>query len=153
MKDAVSAFRAYINRKGLKNTPQRMHIVDIFLRAGGHLTTEELYDRIKKTDPAIGQATVYRTMKLLCDSGLAKEVHFGDSIARYEPIFGAKHHDHLICESCGANIEVMDEQIERLQEQLAKRHGYTLTSHRMSLYGVCKRCRSESRRIPAAIFS
>ena len=142
MKDAINAFRAYINRKGLKNTPQRQKIVEVFLKSGSHLTTEELYDKVRKVDPAIGQATVYRTMKLLCDSGLAKEVHLADAIARYELVYGEKHHDHLICESCGMNIEVMDEEIERLQEALARRHGFVLTSHRMALYGVCRRCHS-----------
>jgi Fur family ferric uptake transcriptional regulator len=140
MKEALTAFQAYISRRNLKNTPQRQRIVEIFLKAGGHLTTEELCNLIKKIEPGIGQATVYRTMKLLCDSGLAKAVYFGDSIARYEPIYGSKHHDHLVCESCGAHIEVVDEEIERLQERLAKRHGYMLTSHRMSLYGLCNRC-------------
>ena len=150
MKDAISSFRSYINRKGLKNTPQRLRIVEVFLKAGGHLTTEELYVRIKLADSSIGQATVYRTMKLLCDSGIAKEVHFDDAAARYEPIFGEKHHDHLICESCGSHIEVVDEEIERLQERLAKRHGYQLTAHRMSLYGICGRCRGGAeRRLPS----
>ena len=150
MKDAVSSFRSYINRKGLKNTSQRLRIVEVFLKAGGHLTTEELYERVKLADPSIGQATVYRAMKLLCDSGIAKEVHFGDAAARYEPIFGEKHHDHLICESCGSNIEVVDEEIERLQERLAKQHGYKLTAHRMSLYGICKRCRWDAEKRPSS---
>lgn len=141
MKEPISVFQDYIGRNSLKVTPQRMLIVDVFLKAGGHLTTEEVYERVKSVDPSVGQATVYRTMKLLCDSGLAKEVHFGDGVARYEQKYGSKHHDHLICERCGANIEVLDDDIERLQEELARRHGYVLTSHRMYLYGICPACR------------
>lgn len=142
MQEAMNVFQEYISRKGLKSTPQRQLIVDVFLKAGGHLATEEVYDLVKKVDASVGQATVYRTMKLLCDSGLAKEVHFGDGVARYEQKYGSQHHDHLICERCGRNIEVLDENIEHLQEELARRHGFVLTSHRMYLYGICEACRT-----------
>ncbi len=141
MKEPIQVFIEYIGKSSLKVTPQRMRIVEVFLREAGHLTTEELYEKVKVVDNSVGQATVYRTMKLLCDSGLAKEVHFGDGVTRYEKKYGSEHHDHLICEACGRNLEVMDEQIELLQEQLATRHGFKLTSHRMYLYGVCSECR------------
>ncbi|GFM36148.1 Fur family transcriptional regulator [Desulfovibrio psychrotolerans] len=143
MKEPAQVFTEYIAKNGLKVTPQRLRIVEVFLREDGHLTTEELYERVKKVDNTVGQATVYRTMKLLCDSGIAKEVHFGDGVARYEKKYGSEHHDHLICEACGKNLEVIDEQIELLQEQLAARHGFVLTSHRMYLYGVCDDCRGK----------
>ena len=143
MKEPIQVFTDYITQNGLKVTPQRMLIVEVFLRDQGHLTTEELYEKVKKADPSVGQATVYRTMKLLCDSGLGKEVHFGDGVARYEQQYGSKHHDHLICEKCGKNLEVMDDRIEKLQEELAAKYGYVLTSHRMYLYGMCDECRSK----------
>lgn len=145
MKEALQVFTEYIAKNGLKVTPQRLRIVEVFLRESGHLTTEELYERVKVVDGSVGQATVYRTMKLLCDSGIAKEVHFGDGVARYEQKYGSEHHDHLICEACGRNLEVIDEEIERLQEELAERHGFTLTSHRMYLYGVCEDCRNSKK--------
>ena len=126
--------------KGLRMTPQRERIMDIFLREAGHMTTEELYARIRQKDPSLGQATVYRTVKLLCEAGVAREVRFGDGVARYEQR-GEAHHDHLICERCGKNIEVMDPELERLQEALAREHGFTPTFHRLYLYGVCKECR------------
>lgn len=140
MKNPLVVFQEYITRKKLKATPQRFLIVDVFLQSRGHLTTEELYERVKAVDGSVGQATVYRTMKLLCDSKLAKEVHFGDGVARYEHNYGEKHHDHLICERCGENLEVLDEDIERLQDELATRYGYKLTTHRMYLYGICPTC-------------
>lgn len=143
MKEPLQVFTDYIAKNGLKVTPQRLRIVEVFLRESGHLTTEELYERVKVVDGSVGQATVYRTMKLLCDSGLAKEVHFGDGVARYEKKYGSEHHDHLICEICGKNLEVIDEQIEQLQEELAARHGFRLTSHRMYLYGVCADCKGK----------
>ncbi|MEF2678972.1 MAG: transcriptional repressor, partial [Bilophila wadsworthia] len=106
-------FRSFLKNKGLRNTPQRQQIMEVFFNESGHLTTEEIYDRVRKEDPSLGQATVYRTMKLLCEAGLAREVRFGDGLARYEHAADA-HHDHLICENCGRNIEVVDSQIEEL---------------------------------------
>ena len=139
----VEAFSDYIAKQGLKNTPQRRLIVDVFFTSGKHLSTEELYDRVRAVDDGVGQATVYRTLKLLCEADLAREMHFGDGTARYEPITDDSHHDHLICTVCGRNQEFVNEDIERLQEELAARYGFVLTSHRMYLYGVCDKCRKE----------
>ena len=137
----VEAFSDYIAKQGLKNTPQRRLIVDVFFKSGEHLSTEELYDQVRAVDEGVGQATVYRTLKLLCEANLAREMHFGDGTARYEPIADDSHHDHLICTACGRNQEFVDEDIERRQEELAARYGFVLTSHRMYLYGVCDNCR------------
>ena len=142
MDNALSRFQSYLKDKGLKVTPQRRFILEIFHQAKGHLSIEELYRRIHDADPCIGQTTVYRTMKLLVDSGIAREVQFADGLVRYENVYGASHHDHLICESCGKNIEIMDSRIEQLQELLAAHHGFVLTSHHMCLYGVCPDCRA-----------
>jgi Fur family ferric uptake transcriptional regulator len=141
MKEPQSVFAEFLSRRKLKMTPQRRLILDAFLAAEGHLASEELYEMVKRQDKSIGQATVYRTLKLFSESGLAKEVHFGDGVTRYERKYGAGHHDHLICERCGVNVEVLDERIEALQEDLAKRHGFELTGHKMYLYGICSRCR------------
>ena len=137
-------FNKFIAAQGLKNTSQRNLIADVFFKTEGHLSTEELYEKVKVKDSSIGQATVYRTMKLLCESELAKEVHFGDGLARYE-LDNDKHdhHDHLICSSCGTTIEVLDELIEQRQNALAQQHGFVLTSHRMYLYGICPNCRNK----------
>lgn len=143
MKDSLKQFSEYIIANGLKFTPQRRLIVDVFLKQDGHLTTEELYDKVRREDSSIGQATVYRTLKLLCESGLAKEVFFGNGMARYEKTFGSPHHDHLICIACGKQVEFVDESIEKLQEELAEKNNFLLTSHHMYLYGVCPSCRKK----------
>ena len=130
----------HLNDKGLKMTPQRGVILDEFLDVEGHLSAEELYYVIKQADPTIGQATVYRTIKLLADAGIAKTVYFGDGIARYEPRYGTSHHDHIICEKCRRQVEFIDPEIEKLQEKQARIHGFNLTSHRMILYGICPDC-------------
>ena len=96
---------------------------------------------VKKADSSVGQATVYRTLKHFLDAGLARSVHFGDGVNRYEPSYGQEHHDHLICENCGKSVEVVDPEIERLQEVVARDQGFILTRHKMYLYGICEDCR------------
>ncbi|MGD9609464.1 MAG: Fur family transcriptional regulator [Desulfovibrionaceae bacterium] len=140
MKDPFAIFAEFIARKKLKMTPQRRQILEVFLVEHGHATSEELYRKVKREHPSIGQATVYRTLKLLADAGLAKAVEFGDGAMRYEILYGQSHHDHLICEECGVNVEVVDPAIERLQEEVAARHGFALTGHKLYLYGICPAC-------------
>lgn len=136
------AFTAYLRQHRLKITPQRRLILDIFLLEPGHVSSEELYAKVKRRDASIGQATVYRTLKLLAGCGLAEAVSFADGITRYEPHFGAEHHDHLICELCGRTIEIMDPLIETRQEELAAKFGFTLVRHKMDLYGLCPKCQT-----------
>ncbi len=136
----------YLAAQNLKLTPQRKLILDMFLQEKGHLTSEELYDKIKKQAPSIGQATVYRTLKLFSEAELAREVHFGDGVTRYEINHSDAHHDHILCDICGKTLEVVDDEIERLQEQLAKAHGFSLTRHKMYLYGICAGCQKKAGR-------
>jgi len=138
----------YLHALGLRMTPQRQCIMDVFLREEGHRTIESLLIAVHKVDPSIGQATVYRTMRILCEATIAREVHFGDGVARYEHLH-EQHHDHLICERCGLTIEAVDPKIEQLQEALARKHGFIPTSHRLTLYGICPKCRTSKPNIPA----
>ena len=130
----------HLNKKRLKMTPQRGVILDRFLDVEGHLSAEELYHLVRQSDPAIGQATVYRTVKLLAEAGIAKTVDFGDGVARYEPRYGTSHHDHLVCKKCRRQVEFVDPEIEGLQEKQARIHGFNLISHRMVLFGICPDC-------------
>ncbi len=140
MNAARDQFFNYLAREKLKFTSQRALIFDVFWDTEGHVSPEELYGKVKEKDPSIGQATVYRTLKLLSDSKIAREVDFRDGVTRYEPYFGQSHHDHLICTLCGMSVEVVDENIEKLQEKLARKHGFTLSGHSMYLYGKCSKC-------------
>lgn len=142
MPTAQTYFSEYLAAQKLKVTPQRMIILQVFLEKDGHVSSEELYDEVRRVDESIGQATVYRTLKLLSESGLAKQVDFKEGVTRYEHNLGVAHHDHLICERCKKTIEIVDERIERLQEELAARAGFILTGHRMDLFGLCPDCRS-----------
>lgn len=128
----------YMRKKGLRSTNQRRTVTDVFFRSPGHLSIEELLQVVRKEDPKVGYATVYRTLKLLKESGLAHERHFGDGVSRYEVHYEDEHHDHLICTECGEIIEFEDDRIERLQLKLAEEKGFVLHRHRHDLYGVCK---------------
>lgn len=132
-------FYNYLSNKGLKSTSQREIIVDTFLRTKGHLPIEELLKRVRKRNINISYATVYRTLKLLIECGVAKERHFSNSPAVYERIVD-EHHDHMICLECGKIIEFENEEIEALQEQVAKLHHFTIFRHKHEIYGRCNRC-------------
>ncbi len=131
---------AYMETKGLRSTAQRRLVTDLFFRASGHLSIEELLARVRAKDPRVGYATVYRTLKLLTECGLAYERNF-DGVARYEVAYKDEHHDHLICIECARIVEFEDDRIERLQEEAAHAHGFTLERHKHELYGVCPECR------------
>ena len=132
-----------MSRNNLRDTPQRELILETFLKREEHISAEELYDVIKKRDPSIGQATVYRNLKLLTEAGLAREVVFGDGVVRYEHNYKHPHHDHLICRGCGKTVEVVDSVIEELQKRVAEQFGFELTDHAMYLYGNCEDCKTK----------
>ena len=136
----------YLTGQGLKSTRQRDEILNIFVAAGRHLSAEELYLLVKKSDPAIGYATVYRTLKLLAEAGLAEERRFEDGFTRYEHRSTDSHHDHLICTQCGAIIEFENERIEALQQDVAKKNRFLVQSHKLELYGLCSECRGKAGR-------
>jgi Fur family ferric uptake transcriptional regulator len=134
----------YLTVKGLKSTNQRNKILKIFVDAGQHLSAEELYDRVKKIYPGIGYATVYRTLKLLAEAGLAQERRFEDGVTRYEHTSLDAHHDHLICTKCGAIIEFENKRIEALQQDVARKNRFQVQSHKLELYGLCADCQKNN---------
>ena len=137
------ALASYLEDHNLKHTRQREAILEVFLEVEGHITGEELHRRVRRKFPAIGYTTVYRTMKLLCEAGLAHERHFGEGEALYENV--STHHDHLICTECGRIIEFENPQIEALQELAAREFGFVIKSHKMEIYGLCEGCAKPKR--------
>ena len=133
----------HIARNGLNITRQRMKIADIFLDIPGHSTLDDAYAAVSAIDPSIGQATVYRTLKLLCDAGLVRELHFSNEKARYESANATVHHDHLLCEKCGKLTEFIDPDIEERQMRIAEENGYKLIGHTQLLIGICPECQKK----------
>jgi Fur family transcriptional regulator, ferric uptake regulator len=134
------AFKSFIEQKGLKTTRQRDVILEAFLASNQHLSIEELYLKLRSKHPSIGYATVYRTLKLFAESGIAREIHFGDGQTRYEHCTEGEHHDHLVCTKCGNIQEFEDERIETLQAEVAAGYGFRIKNHKLELYGLCARC-------------
>lgn len=131
----------YLEAHNLKRTRQRDVILDVFLAAKGHVSSEDLYQTIRKKNPRIGYTTVYRTMKLFVEAGLAEERHFDDGVARYE--VEQDHHDHLVCTQCGRIVEFESDLIEKTQTEIAAKYGFRILRHRHELYGHCSNCRDE----------
>ena len=136
-------FLQYMRERGMNVTRQRLKIADLFFALPGHHTLEELYTLIRQREPGIGQTTVYRTLKLLCEANLALELQFGDGIARFEPVSVNAHHDHLICQRCGHAVEFHSDAIEAQQAEIAREYGFRLLGHAHYLYGLCPECRKK----------
>ena len=137
--ELLDRLESYMAKNGLRSTSQRRLVTETFFRSTGHLSIEDLLAIVRDADPKIGYATVYRTLKLLKDCGLAYERHFGDGVSRYEVALEDEHHDHLICLDCGKIVEFENDEIERLQDELAKRHGFKLKRHVHELYAIGRR--------------
>ena len=137
---AKEQFRQFIAEKGLKSTSQREDIADIFFKTTTHVSLEELLKKVRRKNSRVGYATVYRTMRLLAECGLAFERQFGDGQTRYEHLIDDSHHDHLICVKCGAIAEFSNQTIEELQKRIATEKGFTVINHKMELYGHCAKC-------------
>src|SRR5437016_1494648 len=137
----MQVFMEYLQDRKLKLTPHRQLILDIFLANEGHRSVEDIYRVVREDDPRIGYTTVYRTMKLLLDSGLAREIDLADGITRYEHLYNHQHHDHMICMQCGTSIEFYNADIEAVQDAASDQLGFKVLDHRLQIYGLCKSCR------------
>jgi Fur family ferric uptake transcriptional regulator len=133
--------KTYMKQKGFKSTRQRDIIASEFFKCEDHITAEDLYMKINKRHKEIGSTTVYRTLKLLAESGLATARVFADQLIRYEPVSEDEHHDHLICLDCGSIIEFEDPKLERLQERIASDFGFSIVDHKVEFYGHCRDCK------------
>jgi Fur family ferric uptake transcriptional regulator len=140
MTEEKEIFHRHIQKAGLKRTAQRDLILDVFLRTEKHLSSEDLYQLAKEEDPNVGHTTVYRTLKLLVDAGLAREVRFGDGRTRYEHNYNHPHHDHMICTECGKTIEFYSAELEAIQDAIVAKHKFRPTQHSLRIFGVCAQC-------------
>lgn len=131
--------RHVIRKLGLKVTNQRIAILEVLRSNRNHFTAQEVYEKVIGRYPMIGFATVYRFLRALSDHSFVTEVRMGGLPARYE-WKTKEHHDHLTCQCCGKICEFEDSQIEKLQKEVAKKFGFTLTRHVLELYGLCPQC-------------
>ncbi len=137
----LQEFKELLKRNGLKYTNQREIILQTLYNNSEHLTPELLHDLIQKNYPDIkvGIATVYRTLSLLEESALVTSISFGAQGKKYE-LDTKHHHDHMICTACGKIIEFVNDDIERLQNEVAHAHNFKITDHIMQIHGLCEAC-------------
>ena len=135
----LESYKVYLAQHALKMTSQRKVIISEFLKAGGHLSAEDLFNMVKKKDSGVGLASVYRTINSLVDAGLAVERRFLDRTSVYELENPGHHHDHLICMRCRKIFEFENEAIEEQQKKTAENLGFTLKDHKLELYGWCNK--------------
>ena len=144
--DAKERFGAYVAGKGFRRTVQRQGVLEVFLGTEKHVTVQELCDLVRRKHKGIGYATVARTVKLMCESGVCRQVDFGDGSQRFEHKHGHEHHDHLICLKCGKFEEIYSPELEKIQDRLVKKHGYVQNSHKLDIFGLCPQCAGKERR-------
>lgn len=130
----------YIQSRGGRVTMPRMRVAEVFFQLEGHPGVEDVVLAVQRRWPRIGQATVYRTLHLLVKAGLAEAHQFGERYSRYEPAGMEEHHDHLVCDACGAIQEFEDPGIEAAQRRVAESHGFRMTGHRLEIHGYCSQC-------------
>ncbi|MGD7653651.1 MAG: Fur family transcriptional regulator [Verrucomicrobiales bacterium] len=132
----------YIQKKGLRRTGQREEIVEEVFSKDEHFTAEELYDRIRKTTSGISRATVYRTLALLVEADLLREIDLGDNQTTYDPNFLDKPaHNHLVCIDCGKVIEFEDSHIELLNDCVTRRLGFRAVRETLKIEATCEQLR------------
>jgi Fur family ferric uptake transcriptional regulator len=143
VREAEHIFYDHLKRVGLKHTGQRDTILRTFLDTREHLSTDELFRLVKRKDERIGFTTVYRTLKLLAECGLASEVAFHDGVSRYEHQYNRRSHHHMVCTECGGSVEFFSPEIEKLEQEIGRKHHYTTTRHSFQIYGICGECRKK----------
>ena len=137
-----------LSRLKVKLTRPREAIVRKILsaRAGDHFSADDLWEKLRRTHRGVSKATVYRTLNLLVEKKLVEPHDFGRGQTYYERMVERPHHDHLICIRCGRIIEFENPQIERLQEEIAKRQDFEIAYHSHKLFGSCRRCRQRKKK-------
>lgn len=140
----MGLFRAALQEHHLPVTHQREAVARVLFESARHLSADDVSDRLRQRGEQIGKATVYRTLNLLVDVGLATEHDFDEGFKRYEMQVGPAHHDHLICTACGAVVEFQRPELDSLQAEIARERKFRVLTRQLKLYGLCSACDSEA---------
>jgi Fur family ferric uptake transcriptional regulator len=134
--------------EGGKRSGKRERILAIFLQQEGHVSADDLYDVVRRAEPGIGRATVYRTLQWMVDANIARKVDFGEGRSRYEASFRHPRHFHLICTQCHRSSEFLSSDVEGLMEEVATARGFSATRSVVQIYGICEECRTGKKTSP-----
>lgn len=144
------AFHRYLKSHGIKNTKARDKVFSAVLELDDHFEAEQVLYLLKERNQKVGKATIYRTLPLLVDCGILRQVRFDVKQAHYEHAFGENPHDHMVCRRCGRIVEFAMDEVVALGRQIARRHHFHVISHRFQLSGLCWVC---STKCPVATLS
>lgn len=137
---AENVFREYLRDRGLKYTYERQVLLQAVMRHDGHFEAEELLLRLRQQGLRVAKATIYRTLPLLVNCGIVKQVQLSNKQTHYEHTYGQDPHDHMICRRCGRIIEFDSEDVMRLRTMISARHSFYALSHRLAITGLCEAC-------------
>lgn len=138
--DEKSKFSDYLQRRELKFTPERQLILEEVSKTHRHFEAEDIVIGLRSRGKRVSRASIYRTLPLLVESGLLREVHSAEKHSHYEHVFGHDHHDHLICTQCGRTIEFCESRIEEMQDSICRVYGFQPARHKLEIIGVCDEC-------------
>ncbi len=142
MGSPAHAFAQFLGQKGLRFTAQRSEVLSEALAMKGHFEAEDLHDRLRrKKSVRVSKASVYRTLPLLVEAGILREVEFVDRHTHYEKAAGVETHWHLICTSCRKVIEFSNPAVARALQSVVQKHGFEEQSFKVEITGLCKECR------------
>lgn len=144
----LERFENRLRERGLRVTPERRAILEFAFRHFGHFDAEELRAALDHSGIVVSRATVYRTLTHLVETGFLRRHPLGRGRTFYEPSFGRLHHEHLVCVRCGAILEFVQDDIEQLQEQVCREHGFRPLRHTLQIHGVCAACQGHETATP-----
>jgi Fur family ferric uptake transcriptional regulator len=138
-KCAKARFMDFLAQKSMRITAQRQVIIDSAFSTDQHFTAEQLLEWSRLRDPSVSRATVYRTLPLLTESGLVREMDFGKDYKFYDPNYAEHpHHNHIICQDCEKIVEFESEKIEKLENEISHRLGFEVKTHRLQITASCE---------------
>lgn len=138
-------FKAFLWSHGHRFTPERHAVLKQVFSLHHHFEADELLGRLRGKRTKTSKATVYRTLALLVEAGLLREVHLGEKHVHYEHLHQGAQHDHLICLGCGKVIEFAMSAFERMQQRICRKHGFAPAHHYVSIRGYCADCQAKGR--------
>ena len=145
VEEVLKIFSTYLEKNGLRKTPERFAILEEIYKRTDHFDAEALYIHMKTQNYRVSRATVYNTLELLVSCDLVRKHQFGKNLAQYEKSFGSKQHDHAVCIETGFVFEFCDPRIQQIKETISQMLYFDITHHSLTFYGYSKEGREQKK--------